>query len=89
MKAIIKGKAMEMTESEAITALNNIRAAFGWSGTEFTRKDIESSLDRKITDEEWKKIQQTNYWSRRMGEAMAETGWDYVDYAIAEAEIES
>lgn len=85
MKVIIKETEVDITEDEALYIINDIRNAFGWTGTEFTRHDVESTLERKITDEEWDKVQDTHFWSRGMRDAMTETGWDYVEFATEEA----
>lgn len=86
MKIVIKGIEIDLNEDEALGLLNDIRHAFGWIGTEFTRGDVETTMDMwKLTDEDWDKIQETDAWSRRMGEAMIEVGWDYISYAVEEA----
>lgn len=87
MKVDIKGTEMEITEEEALDILLNLRDAFGWSGTEFTRADIESNLERALTNEEWEKVQTTWAWEKGLPGQACEAGWWAVDNAITEAEL--
>lgn len=81
------GIEMEITEQEAFEVLNALRDTFGWSGTEFTRGDVETTLDRPLTEDEWNKVRMTGMWHSRLGEIATEQGWWAVDAIISELDL--
>lgn len=81
------GIEMEITEQEAFEVLEALRSTFGWAGTEFTRGDVETTLDRPLTDDEWDSVQATYWWNKRLGEIATEQGWWAVDAIISELDL--
>jgi hypothetical protein len=76
-------------ETEAMRLFHHLRDRFGWAGTIFTRMDVESRVERTITDDEWEAVKDTKYWTD-MPSVLCEGGaWDIVDDAIREAGLQS
>lgn len=78
------GIRLEITEAEAFDLLAALRATFGWAGTEFTRADIETTIDRELTEDEWEKIQNEEMWYSRLGEITTEQGWWAIDQIVSD-----
>ncbi len=74
---------MVKTETDGLNLFNTLRDMFGWAGTIFTRDDVELKAERKLTDEEWERIQLTHGW-RHLADALCEQGWYSVDFALEE-----
>lgn len=77
----------EMTETEAIHLVREIFDRFGFVGTYFTREDVESRINRPLTDEEFDRVVETRAWCKGIEESMIEHGWDLIDYAVDEAGV--
>ena len=73
----------KLTEDEAQTILCELRIHFGWQGTEFNRADVESEIDRPLTDAEWEDVQNTYEWRKGLPERTCEAGWDEVRNVIS------
>jgi hypothetical protein len=74
---------------EAMRLFRYFRERFGWAGTVFTRADVETQVDRLVTDDEWRKVSSTQVW-QDMGGLMCDSGaWDWVDEAIEQSGIPS
>ena len=78
----------EVTESEADHIFHILRSKFGWSGTVFSREDVESYLDRELTDEEWETVQNSYEWRKGVQDRMCERGWESIDYMCSSLELE-
>lgn len=75
---------LDISEEDALSLLVSMREAFGWSGCEFSRLDVENTLDRPITDDEWEKIRTSYEWERTLPEQACESGFYAMDLAISE-----
>lgn len=74
----------DIDETGALEVFHALMNKFGWMGTIFNRNDVESNIDRSLTDDEWRSIRKTESWNRgALG--MVERGWDFVDRAIDQA----
>lgn len=83
------GIEMDITENEAFEVLAALRNVFGWAGTEFTRADIETTIDRELTDEEWDAVQMNYWWDTRLAEISTEQGWWAIDEVISDLNLAS
>jgi len=59
----------------------------GYSGTRFGRGDVESAVGRKLTREEWDKVQNTYEWRKGLPDRLTELGWSIIEDAITAAGI--
>lgn len=78
------GIEMEITEEQAFEVLNALRDTFGWAGTEFTRGDVETTLDRPLTEDEWEKVLFSREWEKLMAEQTTQAGWWVVDLILSD-----
>jgi hypothetical protein len=74
----------ELTEAQAGSVIRILMGKYGYVGTYFQRGDVDSVLDRVITDEEWDKVQDSWYWYRGIPDSMADRGYDLVREAVNE-----
>lgn len=76
-------------ESQGHAALHALMDVFGWTGTVFGRGDVESWLNRDMTDEEWEQVRNHKLWYRFIPEGMVEQTWDNIGEVCGELGIES
>jgi hypothetical protein len=74
-------------EGEAINLFHYLRERFGWTGTFMTREDVETVAERKLTDEEWKRVEDTKPWRDWSSIVLETGGWEPVYMALDEANV--
>ena len=85
-------RALAGNEDAALTVYNALSERFGWSGTVFTRGDVQSALDtmleatgralRALTEDEWEQVQATDEWAKGLPGQLTEHGWKFVRLAL-------
>lgn len=76
-----------LNKDHASTTIRALMAKFGFAGTYFVREDVDSVVDREITDEEWDKVQDSWFWYKGIPDALTERGWDVLREAVDDAGI--
>ena len=76
-----------MTEDEAATAVREIFAKFDFAGAFFDRSDVESWMDRRISDEEFTRVINTPQWSG-VQDLMTSSAWDSLGDACKDAGLD-
>lgn len=76
-----------VTQAQAMDLIRTFFNEFGFVGTYFTREDAESRIERQMTDAEWERLRSTRAWRRDIEEAMVECSWDYIEFALEDAEL--
>lgn len=84
----IAGQTIELDNDEAIDLLNQFRRVFGWEGTEFQRVDVEETLGRPLTEDEWNEVQGNYFWRKGITESACEGGWSAIDNLINDLNLE-
>jgi hypothetical protein len=80
----------DLTENEGWIILGDLRARFGWSGCEFSKADVQSTLDSMrtipadLTDQEWEAIQATWEWRKGIPDQLTLRGWPLIEEAVEE-----
>ena len=76
-------------EQEALNLVVWLQMRYSWATVVFTRQDVETAIDRPITDEEWDKVTATPSW-KEMYSILIEgsEGWEPIYMAIEEAGID-
>lgn len=78
-----------LTEDEAFRVFSEMQTKFGWTGTIFTRGDVEGMLEQydpihdgetinEFTDEQWDDFSSNKNWYRYCPEYLTEKGWDII-----------
>lgn len=75
----------EEHEIEALGMLVELRERFRWAGVVFSRVDVESHLERTVSDEEWDAISGSGEWTH-MSDHLVEEGWCVLAEACDNAE---
>ena len=81
------GTSISVDEEGAFSVLDQLRRAFGWEGTEFTRKDVEDTLGRPLTEKEWRDVQANSNWNRSIAEQATEGGWYAIENLILDLDL--
>lgn len=76
-----------LPEEKAQSVHNRFKYLFGWEGTNFCRADVESFVDRAITDEEWARVVEQYEWRKGLPDRTTERGWQEVEDAISAAKL--
>ena len=79
---------IELTNDEAITLFGKMCDAFWWRGVIFQQSDIESTLERPLTQDEIDQIVGHYFWEDRIIEVMCEAGWDAIYNMLDDLNIE-
>jgi hypothetical protein len=85
-----------LTENEAITVLWELYYQFGWSGTVFTRADVEKEWQEsmplspgeepgEMPDEVWDLVADSWEWRKDIPEILTERGWRLMQTALNNA----
>lgn len=86
------GKALDTAEDpeqEAIELCLWLQSRYDWTGVTFTRQDVETVVERKLSDEEWESVTATKPWRDTASIILEVGGWEPVYMAIQEAGIET
>ena len=78
----------EDPEEEALNLLVWLQMRYDWAGVMFTRWDVETLIERKLTDEEWNKVTATKPWQDMHSIIIEAEGWEPVYMAIEEAKLD-
>lgn len=77
-----------ITESEALRLYYALSRKFGWSGTLFTRGDVDSYWEEytgeDMTDEDWEEVSDSWYWNSGLPTSMIERGNDLIEATVRE-----
>lgn len=84
----VDGVVIRLTNDEAIDLLNKFRQTFGWEGTEFQRVDIEDTIGRPLTEDEWNEVQSNYYWYKGVTEQACQGGWASIENLVNELNLE-
>lgn len=82
------GNSTTLTNEQALDLLNRFRQVFGWEGTEFQRVDVEDSLGRALTENEWNEVQDNYFWRKGVTEQACQGGWDAISELINDMNLE-
>jgi hypothetical protein len=74
-------------EDRGILVLHDLRRRFGWTGTIYTRSDVEGELSRGLTDDEWQRVRDSKSW-RNLSDCWAEDVWEQINGELLAAGIE-
>lgn len=83
----VDGLVIRLTNDEAIDLLNKFRQTFGWQGTEFQRVDIEDTIGRTLTDDEWSNVRDNYYWYKGITEQACQGGWTSIENLVSELNL--
>ena len=85
-------RALQGNEDAALSVYNALSARFGWSGSVFTRDDVQSAFDamleaagrspRGLTEDEWKQIQATDEWAKGLPGQLTAHGLELIRLAL-------
>ena len=53
----MRALAEKLSANEAMSLYHMLANLNGWAGTVFQREDVESAIERPLTDDEWEKVQ--------------------------------
>ncbi len=68
-----------MSYSDSFEELRTIMDRHGWAGTVFTRADVESVVQRDLTDEEWATVSGSGGWRKLFDNAyVMDVIWDNI-----------
>lgn len=70
-----------MSEDQAIDVVIGLEQRFGWSATIVTKRDVEDTVGRKLSDDQWGKLTVSRSWRRHVADAM----WEGVQDAVHQA----
>ena len=85
-----------LTEYEALTVFLDLHDQFGWTGTVFTRADVEKKWQKsmplspgeepgEMPDEVWDLVADSWEWRKDIPEILTECGWMLVQTALNNA----
>lgn len=74
-------------EDEAQELFWAMKSQFGWAGTFMRRSDVEFSLGRDMTDDEWESVKNSPYWHKVIPGQMALDGNEIIPDVLDELGI--
>lgn len=86
----IKDFINNLTEADAFSVLHEMQKRFGWTGTMFTRDDVEqewrakNETDDNMPDDIWEEIRDGWWWRKGITDMMISQGWEGVAEAVNE-----
>lgn len=95
---VIRENLPNINEAQAIELYWRLCKKFGWTGTFFTRDDVQSEwasqmelateelhFDKEMPDDVWSAVTTNYYWTKGMPDRLTEEGWTLLSFAVDEA----